>query len=235
MTRLLCRLTMFISLGIATSVVVAWLCAIEAKGKDASTGFVEAYGPINPDRGCRVDLVTGDVRWGSAYYRASSGMTFCGGRPRTPARLPADQWVPRWSRASLEMIRPRTTSSSPVVLMLDDLTAAFATGWPFLCVHCQPYVELTNGGASWACRGGFTLPIHSPIGADAPVMLAYWPIGAGLIADTALYSSVWSALFIVPWGLRRRRRRRHGLCHACGYSLAGNTTGVCPECGRRAA
>lgn len=31
--------------------------------------------------------------------------------------------------------------------------------------------------------------------------------------------------------LRRRRRRRHGLCAHCGYNLEGNVSGVCPECG----
>jgi hypothetical protein len=30
---------------------------------------------------------------------------------------------------------------------------------------------------------------------------------------------------------RRARRTRTGLCVSCGYSLAGNTSGVCPECG----
>jgi len=30
---------------------------------------------------------------------------------------------------------------------------------------------------------------------------------------------------------RRERRRAAQLCEACGYSLAGNTSGVCPECG----
>ena len=28
------------------------------------------------------------------------------------------------------------------------------------------------------------------------------------------------------------RRRRLGQCAACGYSLAGNSSGVCPECGK---
>jgi hypothetical protein len=28
------------------------------------------------------------------------------------------------------------------------------------------------------------------------------------------------------------RRRRLGQCVACGYSLAGNSSGVCPECGK---
>jgi hypothetical protein len=30
---------------------------------------------------------------------------------------------------------------------------------------------------------------------------------------------------------RRRRRLRHVCCIECGYSLVGNTSGVCPECG----
>jgi len=28
-----------------------------------------------------------------------------------------------------------------------------------------------------------------------------------------------------------RLRLRRGLCPACGYDLAGNTSGLCPECG----
>jgi len=31
--------------------------------------------------------------------------------------------------------------------------------------------------------------------------------------------------------LRRRRRRRAGLCPSCAYNLRGNASGVCPECG----
>jgi hypothetical protein len=31
---------------------------------------------------------------------------------------------------------------------------------------------------------------------------------------------------------RRWRRRRRGLCVGCGYSLTGNVSGVCPECGK---
>ena len=36
------------------------------------------------------------------------------------------------------------------------------------------------------------------------------------------------------WFVYRRRprlRRERGLCCRCGYNLAGNTSGVCPECG----
>ena len=32
--------------------------------------------------------------------------------------------------------------------------------------------------------------------------------------------------------VRRARRRARSLCPACGYNLAGNDSGVCPECGK---
>ena len=34
-------------------------------------------------------------------------------------------------------------------------------------------------------------------------------------------------------GAARRERRAKGLCAACGYSLTGNLSGACPDCGRR--
>jgi hypothetical protein len=54
--------------------------------------------------------------------------------------------------------------------------------------------------------------------------------------------NVWAVatlLSILPfrWFFSRRRksilarRRVHGLCLQCGYSLTGNTSGICPECG----
>ncbi len=40
------------------------------------------------------------------------------------------------------------------------------------------------------------------------------------------------AVAFVRGPVRRWRRRRRGLCVACGYNLTGNVSGVCPECGR---
>ena len=42
-----------------------------------------------------------------------------------------------------------------------------------------------------------------------------------------LYPFTWSIWY--AW--RRLRRARRGWCRRCGYDLAGNTTGVCSECG----
>ena len=38
------------------------------------------------------------------------------------------------------------------------------------------------------------------------------------------------------WAVARRNHRlQSGTCRTCHYNLAGNTSGVCPECGSRIA
>lgn len=47
--------------------------------------------------------------------------------------------------------------------------------------------------------------------------------------------AVLTALIPGWWGSRRwrnPRKQRAGSCRACGYSLMGNVSGVCPECGK---
>ena len=67
-----------------------------------------------------------------------------------------------------------------------------------------------------------------------PRPLPVRPIPRGLIFDSLLFALAWSALLFAPRAIRTRLRLRRGrgLCPACGYDLAGNTTGICPECGR---
>ncbi len=48
----------------------------------------------------------------------------------------------------------------------------------------------------------------------------------------AMIFSIWPSLWLIRYPARRKKSRmRRGLCLKCGYNLAGNTTGVCPECG----
>ncbi len=46
--------------------------------------------------------------------------------------------------------------------------------------------------------------------------------------------AIYPTIAFIRGPLRRRRRRKRGLCIACGYNLTGNTTGVCPECATKA-
>ena len=45
-----------------------------------------------------------------------------------------------------------------------------------------------------------------------------------------LLSATYPIIAFIRGPLRRRRRRKRGLCPTCGYNLTGNVTGVCPEC-----
>lgn len=49
-----------------------------------------------------------------------------------------------------------------------------------------------------------------------------WPL--------ALVFSAYPLAWALTGPVRRWRRRKRGLCEACGYDLTGNVTGVCPEC-----
>ncbi len=43
--------------------------------------------------------------------------------------------------------------------------------------------------------------------------------------------SAYPAIAFIRRPLRRWRRKRRNLCIHCGYNLAGNVSGTCPECG----
>jgi hypothetical protein len=56
-----------------------------------------------------------------------------------------------------------------------------------------------------------------------------WLIFPWWLPTTLLLLTLTSAILYGP--LRARRRRLKGWCVECGYDLAGNRTGRCPECG----
>lgn len=59
--------------------------------------------------------------------------------------------------------------------------------------------------------------------------LGFWAFVYFLQIAPAVILGAWLASS--PRKRRRERRRAAQLCEACGYSLSGNTSGVCPECG----
>ena len=70
-------------------------------------------------------------------------------------------------------------------------------------------------------RGYFWIPKVSP--------QATWvPFGFPLVFTATV------TVFLF-WLDRRLRRVPHGHCQACGYNLAGNISGICPECGEHIA
>lgn len=74
-------------------------------------------------------------------------------------------------------------------------------------------------------------PLHAR--PNGPVVFAremptrvYWP---GLVFNTIFFGVLFLVMFILPGRAKIARRRRLGLCLACGYDLAG--LAMCPECG----
>ncbi len=103
--------------------------------------------------------------------------------------------------------------------------AEYRAGVPVEC--CEGWTVGDSSGRSsdhfvcWLRRpwaGGVTLPF-----------LPLWP---GFAINTLFYAAIAWGLWQVPLAIRRRRRRRNGLCVRCGCDLKGLAHGSpCPECG----
>jgi hypothetical protein len=79
-----------------------------------------------------------------------------------------------------------------------------------------PAKDAAVPGFSWrSYRGGPTDSDHIVIALWIPLILF----------------AIYPTIAFIRGPLRRWRRRRKGLCVACGYDLTGNVSGVCPECG----
>ena len=58
-----------------------------------------------------------------------------------------------------------------------------------------------------------------------PILTVCVPLWAPLVLFAA-----YPTLAFIRGPLRRRRRKRKGLCRTCGYDLTANVSDVCPEC-----
>jgi len=96
--------------------------------------------------------------------------------------------------------------------------------WVWLGSRTWPEPRAVKIGLGTAHFGGLlvigSLPFDSVLIAGFAV--PHWIISLLLLT--------YPILAFIRGPLRRRRRRKRGLCPSCGYNLSGNTTGVCPEC-----
>ena len=142
-----------------------------------------------------------------------------------------------------ELLESRPTDSlSPIAF---SELVIHRSGWPRCALRtvyeCDPFgmrpdavFEPGLEVPAWLAR-----PVYAPtLGSSASQfprpLLPLHPIPLGFTLDTLFYAALLAALFLAPPRLRRFLRLRRGLCPACGYDLAGNTTGICPECGAAA-
>ena len=81
----------------------------------------------------------------------------------------------------------------------------------------------------WSWGSFVYFAVHDASNRRIVAQMVHIPIWAP-VAAFSLYPVL--ALITFP-ARRRRRRKRLGLCIACGYDLTGNTSGICPECGSK--
>lgn len=101
-------------------------------------------------------------------------------------------------------------------------------GGPFTC-HGMKYTPVDLDHATGYSRG--VIVAKNGLSPQPPGMI-------GVETETWFYTvpfllilaPIPFLLFLVPH-IRRWHRRRKGRCLECGYSLTGNLSGVCPECG----
>ncbi len=116
-----------------------------------------------------------------------------------------------------------------------------ARGWPVPAMWCdvsdkemlRQWAGLKRPQILWA--EGIVMPWRRHDAVGSTIRLPLRPIPVGFAIDAGLWSLVWGMLFGTLVGGRRGwdrwRRLSIGCCAKCGYSLTGNTSGACPECG----
>lgn len=102
----------------------------------------------------------------------------------------------------------------------------------------QTYNEMTRDDREWIQRVWVRDVKARPfrIVPHALGQLGKPPVITGCLAGVPLGSfflafTLYPAIVLSRGELRRRRRRKRGLCVRCGYNLTDNVSGVCPECG----
>jgi hypothetical protein len=102
-------------------------------------------------------------------------------------------------------------------------------GLPWRCLECWSSEEVSKLAQTPRERRG---EISAP-SLYRNHFLPAIPVWPGFALNTAFYAGVAWGLRQVARAIRRRRRRRKGLCVKCGYDRAGIvSTAPCPECGR---
>ncbi len=102
-------------------------------------------------------------------------------------------------------------------------------GWPATSMQ---------GGYQWDARipnakVGYFAALEPPQWMQSKLIpcIPVGPLWPGFAINTVFYAAILWMLFAAPFALRRRLRRKRGLCPACGYDLRGTASAACPECG----
>jgi hypothetical protein len=107
-------------------------------------------------------------------------------------------------------------------------------GWPWGAMEWAGTMDERVVRREWSAIAGVRVrgwDGRVALGADRRLPLV--PLWPGMALDALVFGAgAWAGWSGVR-GVRGWRRRRGGRCEGCGYRLAGNVSGTCPECGRR--
>lgn len=146
----------------------------------------------------------------------------------------------RWVRerhpfASREPVRPKPSRTGEAITALRRLAYKCGYGaWALLFV-----ISLAaRTRRAWRAMTHLMLGVAIVSTFLACLGPGYWQALGGNYGDDAGLGSFAIVVSVVCYALARMKPRRPDLaspdCADCGYNLTGNTSGVCPECGRPA-
>ena len=233
MKRWICKLVLFLLLGVVVNVAVAWGCAywMDRELNSIVTNKVQQFkweiedflylAEVYARRGSTlVAFWHKEGRWSMSRYLYSEWA------------LPTEETnLPTWSMAAVAYRNSQTFSDDPDEERLAFLEVAY--GWPALATFYRS--EVKQSLTITELRYGLDI---SPAGSSFPKNIALprvlplRPIWPGFAINTIFYAALLWLLTLGPFTARRMLRRKRGHCIQCGYDLRGMNHDKCPECGQ---
>ncbi len=230
MKRIARWLIVCLSLGVVTTIAVAWACA----------AWVDPYATVQPSprrSGGAMDgphytfwIVGENKAFGTVRTHSDwdSHKVNDRGARRGPFFGPPEPLIPKWA--------PFLVPSADPPAGPGHTRVADARGWPFLAMWSglsydgglQPPTNVPT------IMHGLVLNPNAMSGPSPETTVRMLPLAliwGGFLADVVVYSFGWFALLTLIVAIRRALRSRHGCCVTCGYDLRGTPHGKCPECG----
>lgn len=226
-------------LGMATTVLVAWMLAVFPHKQQFEPTICLPFVPPNNQNTYQPPYLDRSTSVGRAIVIASSYHAIFTQHgeflPDLPQSLlskstdkPLEELIPSWAVVDARRAIEMNVDASPGVRRFVN-----ATGWPLLAMvyvmdNANPtrVFRVTSGGvvtSEWLSR---------LTGSPGTVFnLPFRVLWKGAAVDTATFGAIWSIVLFASGRLRRRLRVHRGLCPRCAYDLKDQRNSGCPECG----
>jgi len=214
--RCLYKLVVFLFLGAATSLVIAWSIAVYVQDRFQTRRdrLIDGYATYYSEWGSREQVdFHGVIVW--TVYRF--------GAAQTGFELPETsiEWLGKVTAPALKPWSMRRILGPEFAqngwLSFEDM----GCGWPRIAM-AHTWLDNTPTGVHQM------FPDSIEVGRWNLPNRVVW---SGFVVDTAFCAVIW---FTLPWSFiqtRRAVRKRRGRCVNCGYDLRGTSSGGCAECG----